>query len=127
MPNTKDNTTMQAIYKLERKNYDTDTMTRKVKDVLYEEEASAYQKAKIAMMILLDATNGGDKSEIHSGLICGILDTHRHLQSVGLNTLLLALGNYGRLDGQSDARNEYVKDTCKSLVTALKERMFWRD
>jgi hypothetical protein len=124
---TKTDTTMERIYKLERKNFATDDIYQKVRSLLREEEMSDYQKAKIATMLLLDCVNGGSRSKVQSGVICGILDTHRYLQSEGLNALLTALGNYGRLAGHSDARNEYVKATCEMLPDVLSDRIYWRD
>jgi len=93
-----------------------------------EAETDAFIKAKVATKALLDATNtmGCDKA-IVAGVVAGLLETHRYLQQQGIVAILEALGSFGKMDGQSDARNEHAKATCALLPEALRERIYWKD
>jgi hypothetical protein len=94
---------------------------------LREADRVAYQKAREATKTLLDATNVmGAESAVMAGVVAGILETHRYLQSKGITALLTALGEFGRLEGLADARNEYVKGTCAMLPDVLRERIYWK-
>jgi hypothetical protein len=91
-------------------------------------EVEAFNKARDAVMALLDATNVmGCDDAVKLGVIQGILRTHRYLQGQGIVAILTALGEFGRLPGNKDPRNAHAKETCESLVSALRERIYWPD
>lgn len=119
---------LKQIQEYERRDQDGDTLFRELSKAVYKSEATPFQKAKVATKMLLDATNTmGSDREIQAGFVAGILETHRHLQSQGILAILTALGNWGKMAGQSDARNEHAKETCELLPTLLRERIYWKD
>jgi hypothetical protein len=102
---------------------DSDTIQR-----IRESEREAYLAARNATKALLDATNtmGADKAVV-AGVVAGILETHRYLQDQGITAILTALGEFGRMSGQEDARNADAKGTCAMLPEVLRERIYWKD
>ena len=91
-------------------------------------EARAKRLAREATMALLDSTNAmGCREAVVAGVVEGILNTHRHLQSEGIRAILTALGEFGRLEGQADARNAHTKETCALLVERIADRIYWKD
>jgi hypothetical protein len=100
-----------------------DTLTR-----VRQCEREAFQTAREATKTLLDATNVmGAERAVVAGVVAGLLETHRYLQSQGILAILEALGSFGKIGGREDARNAHAKATCAMLPEALRERIYWKD
>ena len=94
----------------------TETVLSEIQNTLYLAESTPADKAEIAMALLLDASNGGSRDVVQAGIIRGIVQTHRHLQGVGIRSLLDALKTWGTSDAGTDMRNHYAKVDCSKLA-----------
>lgn len=90
-----------------------------------------FEKARDAVRALGDTLNNGSqgKDAVQTGMIVGLLTTHRYLSNEMVTQLLTALGEFGAMpeSAVSDARNEFAYRLCGKLRTALKDELFWRD
>jgi hypothetical protein len=122
-------TILNEIQDLETRDFDDSRdYAMKLMNEARSRQMSPFQKAKVATMLLLDATNTmGSEREVTSGIVAGIVRTHRYLQSQGIISILTALGEFGRSDSGSDPRNEHAKGTCAKLLEVLRDRIYWKD
>lgn len=89
----------------------------------------SFEKSRDAVKTLGDTLNGGSKDAVQTGVLVGLLTTHRYLSNEMVVQLLTALGEFGAMpeSAVSDARNEFAYRLCGKLRTALKDELFWRD
>lgn len=114
-----------------RKDYEKEILRfygRDLENLPLASELTAFNTAEKAVKDLVDATNVmGTEDAVVAGIISGLLSSHRYLQSQGINAILKALGEFGRMPGNKDARNSHAKGTCEQLVQVLRDRIYWPD
>lgn len=73
-----------------------------------------------------DGITGIDPDTLALGLLAGLYQEHRYLQSHLILALITALGNLGEIEG-TDARNEFGIGLCREIRELFKDKLFWKD
>jgi len=77
-------------------------------------------KVAEAIASIAETLNGGDKADVVAGMLLGLRQTHRYIQSEFWQGMLEFIKQTGALDSAQnfDGRNEWTKDLCQRMAVA---------
>lgn len=82
-----------------------------------------------AIKTIGDKMNAGDDGVVVAGIVSGLIDQHRYLQSKTIGALIWALCEFATLpeDQFVDARNLYAHKLCQKMRECFADDFCWKD